>query len=168
MGKARSKLPLLATGAMLVCAGAGFGVLASSLTSNSIAWRPPARFHIVESRPDLARVDQAAAGQAWARSAFWGGLRRCPALNDAFVTACEAEIKALAERPDFAGSYSAPLLVTTIEHVGMEPYRPAEPDVQDASYVPVKIVRERTPDNYPAAPATEPVTASESAPSIPR
>lgn len=160
MGTIRRKAPLFGAIALLVMGGAGAGVLASSLTSDAVVWNaPPSRWANTE-QVAAQPIDQARAGQNWARTAFSGGLKRCPPINNAFLAACEAEMKALASRPAFAtGSYGGPLLITKVEPVP-EPeiaeYRPvAEPDLVPASYEIVEEalpVTEPTPENYPAAP----------------
>jgi hypothetical protein len=169
MARPRSKGSLLALFSLLVCGGIGVGALASSLTSDAIRWRPPAHFPMTEAAPEATDIDQAAAGEAWARSAYAGGLRRCPVLNPEFLAGCEAEIAALSARPEFPpGSYGGPLLITKVEPIApeepVEPYEPvadAQPDEwRQASYDPAaeeeaEPAFERTPDNYPAAPPDE-------------
>ena len=105
---------MLAVIALLIGGGAGLGAIASSLTSASI--RP-----VVETRAPMtetamvADIDQAAAAKSWARTAFDGGLRQCPAMNAEFLAACEAEMKALAAKPGISpGRYGGPLLVTQV------------------------------------------------------
>jgi hypothetical protein len=109
---------MVAMAMLLVSAGTAAGMLGSSLTSNAIVYRRPALYMTTEPQPLLAAVDHVSAGQSWARSAFPGGLRRCPAMNETFLVACEAEMKALSERPQFPdGSLGGPLQVTKIEPV---------------------------------------------------
>lgn len=161
MNGVRRKGSLLVTGLLLMGGGIGVGALASSLTSASIAWRPPSRFAMTE--PALPTpVDQAGAGRSWARSAFVGGLRRCPEMNAAFLAACEAEMKALIERPALLhGSYGGPLLVTKFEPAQkprIEPDRPTEPEmdlplIEGPAVEPIEAEAEPTPANYPAAPS---------------
>lgn len=155
----------IAAGMLLVCAGVGGGVLASSLTTDSIQWRPAARFVFPETAPAVP-TDQAGAGRSWAQTAFSGGLRRCPALNPAFLKGCEAEMKALQERPALpTGSYGGPLLITKVEPAtpepDFEPYQPdllpAEPAWRDTRFAPaLDVSDQRTPDNYPAMSKDEP------------
>lgn len=149
--------------ALLISGGIGVGALASSLTSDALVWRAPARMAMTDA-PISAPVDQASAGQAWARSAFDGGLRQCPQMNDDFLAACQEEMKKLAERPAFpAGSYGGPLLITKVETASYDggwaaqdrletprrQPRQAEPaPLPDP--VPEEATFERTPDNYPA------------------
>lgn len=158
------KASALGVGAMLVGSGVCAGMLASSYTSDALVWRAPARVPTVDA-PLATAVDQASAGQGWARSAFDGGLRQCPKMNDQFLAACEAEMKKLAARPAFpAGSYGGPLLITKVE-----PEQPADaweaqdrleqprPEVRPAAFetpdtTPQHPAFERTPDNYPAMP----------------
>ena len=163
MKMAHRKASLLGMGALLVCGGVGIGALASSLTTSAMVWSPSSRIPITEAPVDVA-VDQGRAGQSWARAAFPGGLRRCPALNAAFLRACEAEIKALAERPAFAaGSYGGPLLITKVEPVSVEPdyaeemsdFAPARHDASvqaTVSDLPKLVLPDldETPRDYPA------------------
>ena len=149
---------MLAKTAMLIFGGVGAGVLASSLTSSAIAWRAPSRIPMVE-QVVADPIDQGSAGRNWARTAFDGGLRRCPEMNAQFFAACQAEMKALMERPKLAyGSYGGPLLITKIEPAPeMEPYRP-EPVAYDVSLPEdapapspaIEAVDQPTPVNYPA------------------
>jgi hypothetical protein len=163
------KASWFAVPALLACGGIGMGALASSLTSDARVWRPPSHIPVTDE-PVAAPVDQASAGQAWARSAYDGGLRQCPQMNDAFLAACQEEMRKLAERPAFpAGSYGGPLLITK--------YEPARDDggwdAQDRLETPRAVRRqtdysppeapapqeatfEPTPDNYPAAPDDAP------------
>ncbi len=151
---------MLAKGMMLILGGIGAGVLASSLTTSSIAWQRPSRIPMVEQAVSDA-VDQGSAGRTWARTAFDGGLRRCPEMNAEFLAACQSEMKALLEKPKLAyGSYGGPLLITKVEPLPrLEPYRPAEPDYdlppleEPADPLPViEAAAEATPENYPAQP----------------
>lgn len=86
-------------------------------------------------------------------------------MNADFLAGCEAEIKALAARPDVApGSYGGPLLITS--YTPPESLLPddeivpaAEPAVENAEAAiaePEPPIRpaafEPTPENYPAAP----------------
>lgn len=163
----RRKGPFLVMALLLIGTGIGIGALASSLTSAALVWRAPPRFPSTAEPVKLTR-DQASAGRAWARSAFDGGLRECPKMNPEFIAACQAEIKALSDRPSFAeGSYGGPLLVTTIEPVApvpdFEPYVPEEPALparnwREADYGAQPPARtadappEPTQANYPAVP----------------
>lgn len=147
----------LAVATLLACGGAALGMLASTMTSSAVSWRAPERFGDVEPQAVAVTVDQFSAGRGWARTAFDGGLRRCPSMNADFLAACEAEMKALEARPKFAaGSYGGPLLVTT--------YTPPEPAVETTAQsepipaaepaVPASIQAafEPTPENYPSEP----------------
>jgi hypothetical protein len=167
-------------GALLVAGGALMGVLASDLTSDSLVWhRPPPRIPTTEA-PVAAAVDQASAGQGWARTAYDGGLRECPKMNPEFLAACETEMKKLAARPDFApGSYGGPLLITKVETddrawEAQDRLEIPRPTVDRTDYEPLPDIAperpafERTPDNYPAEPAEDVAIADPSAPSIPR
>lgn len=140
---------------MLTMAGVGLGALLTSLTGASLKWQPPSRFHTTE-QVAAEPIDHGEAGRNWARTAYDGGLRRCPEMNPSFVAACQAEMKALAARPNFLpGSYGGPLLVTTIEPVTLpEAYRAYEPEPMPlvAPETVVESVEEATPDNYPSAP----------------
>ena len=165
MKRVQRKGSLVAMGLLLACGGVGVGVLASSLTNSSIVWRAPPRIPTTDD-PVQVDVDQASAAQAWARSAFDGGLRRCPQINPEFLAACQAEMKALTDRP--APTYVAndrELLITQVEPVDsvpdMAPYIPDAPldlDRQDAEHEPepsqplAEQFADRTPDNYPAEP----------------
>ncbi|WP_217352681.1 hypothetical protein [Sphingomonas sp. ID1715] len=145
--------------ALLIMGGVAAGMLASSATTASLAWRAPPRFPTTEqvaSEP----IDQGNAGRSWARTAFEGGLRRCPAMNAEFLAACEAEMKALQERPKLAyGSSGGPLLITkVVPEQPTEPYRPEqlelEPAMPEEPTEPVPAiapVEAPTPINYPAA-----------------
>jgi hypothetical protein len=143
---------------MLIFGGVGAGVLASSVTTSSLVWQRPSSIPMTEqvvSDP----VDQGSAGRNWARTAFDGGLRRCPEMNAEFLAACQAEMKALLERPKLnLGSYGGPLLITKVEPVPeIEPYRP-EPIGYDTLPLeeavdpmpPVEPLEQPTPINYPA------------------
>jgi hypothetical protein len=160
MKRVARKGPLIGATLLLAAAGAGIGALASSVTSATIAWRAPARFAMTEPI-NHEPVDQSEAGRSWARVAFDGGLRRCPEMNASFLAACEAEMKALQERPAFAaGSYGGPLLITEVEPVaepqdeGYRPRREPVPEIEVASLeeVPAPTLEpdEVTPANYPA------------------
>ncbi len=148
---------------LLASGGAGLGMAWSSLTSSAVKWERPARFSELTPMAEQA-VDQFSAGRSWAQAAYDGGLRRCPEMNADFIAGCQAEMKALAARPDFApGSFGGPLLVTT--------YEPAVPEVPVEEETPAMIERrveralaaeepvptvtpasfEATPENYPAA-----------------
>lgn len=146
---------------LLACGGAGIGMAWSSMTSSAVVWQRPAQFAELGPAPHQG-VDQFAAGRSWAQAAYDGGLRRCPEMNADFVAACEAEMKALAARPDFApGSYGGPLLVTTYEppaptvpeeHVSLAALESdAEPAPTEPEPTIVPTAFEATPDNYPAA-----------------
>lgn len=146
---------------LLACGGAGIGMAWSSLTSSAVVWQRPASFAETEQQPGQS-VDQFAAGRAWARAAFDGGLSRCPEMNADFVAGCEAEIKALKDRPRFgAGSDGGPLLITSYTppapRIEDEPALPTveeePPDLAQApAPAPIPAMFEPTPDNYPAAP----------------
>lgn len=162
MRPVRRKGPIVVGALFLGLAGIGLGMAASSVTSASVTWRPPARFAATESMP-AEPVDQGEAGRSWARVAYDGGLRRCPEMNADFVAACQAEMKALAERPAMIpGSYGGPLLITKVEPTPeppVETYRPEplpEPALVSAAYETgasaLPPMPEPTPDNYPAAP----------------
>ena len=100
--------------ALLIGGGAGLGAIASSFTSASLKPLVETRAPMTETAM-VADIDQAAAAKSWARTAFDGGLRQCPAMNAEFLAACEAEMKALAAKPGIApGSYGGPLLVTRV------------------------------------------------------
>jgi hypothetical protein len=136
MRMVRRKAPWIGAVAVLTLGGVGAGVLASSLTSDAIVWSAPSRWAVTEQvAPEP--IDQGKAGESWARTAFSGGLKRCPPINPAFLAACEAEMKLLAARPAFpAGSYGGPLLITKIEPVPVpeiDEYEP-EPPLELASY----------------------------------
>jgi hypothetical protein len=143
---------------MLLGGGVGAGVVASSVTSTSLRWQPPSSIPMTE-RALSEPVDQGNAGRSWARTAFEGGLRRCPEMNAEFLAACAAEMKALMEKPKFAdGSYGGPLLVTKVAPAAaVEPYRPETPDY-DVPPAPepagepamIDAPTEPTPANYPA------------------
>lgn len=164
MNRLHRKGPILFKGVLLIFGGVGAGVLASSLTSASLVWQRPSRIPMTE-QVIADPVDHGSAGRAWARTAFDGGLRRCPEMNAEFLAACEAEMKALLDKPKLAyGSYGGPLLVTRIEPVpGPEAYRPAEaepdlPPLGETVEAPavIEAVMEPTPDNYPAEPQPQP------------
>ncbi|HEV2569061.1 hypothetical protein [Sphingomonas sp.] len=165
MDRLHRKAALAFKALMLISGGVGAGVLASSITTSTVKWQRPSRIPMVEqvvSDP----VDQGSAGRAWARTAFDGGLRRCPEMNAEFLAACQLEMKLLLERPKLAyGSYGGPLLITKYEPVpDIEPYRSAEPDKlpleEPVDPVPVVEVAEQpTPVNYPAAEAAAEVPA---------
>lgn len=122
---------------MLILGGIGTGVVASSFTSDAVVWQAPLSRWTVPEQVEAQPIDQAKAGESWARTAFSGGLKTCPAINAAFLAACEAEMKLLAERPAFAaGSYGGPLLITKVEPIPVpeiEEYEP-EPPLELASY----------------------------------
>jgi hypothetical protein len=150
MRMVRRKAPWFGAVALLTLGGVGAGVLASSLTSDAIVWRAPSHWSATEQvAPEP--IDQTKAGESWARTAFAGGLKRCPAINAAFLAGCEAEMKLLAARPAFpAGSYGGPLLITKVETVPepeIDEYQP-EPELEFAPY---EDDYPRTPANYPAA-----------------
>lgn len=158
---------MLGAGALLVGGGVFMGVLASSLTTDALVWQPPSRIPTTEA-PVQAAIDQVGAGQAWARTAFDGGLRQCPAMNAEFLAACQVEMKKLAERPAFpAGSYGGPLLITKVEPVrddraweAQDRLETPHAELREADYRPLpepppEPAVEKTPDNYPAAPDGE-------------
>jgi len=152
MKMVRRKGPILGAVALLTLTGAGLGAVATSVTRASLKWQPPSRFAYTEQvAPEP--IDHGEAGRSWARTAYDGGLRRCPEMNPSFVAACQAEMKALAARPDFVpGSYGGPLLVTKYEPVTLpDVYREPEPMPLVAPEPVVEVVDEPTPDNYPAA-----------------
>ncbi|MBS0502926.1 MAG: hypothetical protein JSS55_03805 [Proteobacteria bacterium] len=133
MRDARRTTTILAATALLIGGGAGLGAIASSLTSASIKAQPVPRAEPAQTAI-VSDVDQESAGKSWARTAFDGGLRQCPAMNAEFLTACQAEMKALAARPGFVpGSYRGRLLVTKV--VQPEP-EPDTTEYREASYVP--------------------------------
>jgi hypothetical protein len=145
MRMVRRKAPWFGAVALLTLGGVGAGVLASSLTSDAIVWRAPSHWSATEQvAPEP--IDQTKAGESWARTAFAGGLKRCPPINAAFLAGCEAEMKLLAARPAFpAGSYGGPLLITKVETVPepeIDEYQP-EPELEFAPYE----------DDYPRTPA---------------
>jgi hypothetical protein len=167
MKMVRRKGPIIGAVALLTLAGVGLGTLATSVTRASLKWQPPSRFAYTEQvAPEP--VDHGEAGRAWARAAFDGGLRRCPEMNASFVAACQAEMKALAARPDFVpGSVGGPLLVTKVEPVTLpETYRAYGPEPMPLiAPEPVQpVMEERTPDNYPAAPNPAAIPARASNP----
>lgn len=144
---------------LLASGGAGLGMAWSSLTSSAVKWERPARFSELTPVAEQA-IDQFAAGRSWAQAAYDGGLRRCPEMNADFIAGCQAEMKALAARPDFApGSYGGPLLVTTYEppvaKVPMEQDAVAEVEpefpAEETAPALVPAAYETTPENYPAA-----------------
>ena len=158
---------------LLTLGGAAAGAAWSQFTTDALVWRPvPSQVPMTDA-PVAAPVDQVQAGQSWARSAFDGGLRKCPAVNAEFLAACESEMKALAARPALPlGSYGGPLLVTKVEPVARDPeiasYRPEQPafdNVRDEPDTPgyedeedgpaFGTPLEATPDDYPAAPRGE-------------
>ena len=152
MKMVRRKGPILGAVALLTLAGVGLGAVATSVTRASLKWQAPSRFAYTEQvAPEP--IDHGEAGRSWARTAYDGGLRRCPEINPSFVAACQAEMKALAARPDFVpGSYGGPLLVTKYEPVTLpEPYRAYEPEPMPVTAPEPGAVDEPTPDNYPAA-----------------
>jgi hypothetical protein len=173
------KARLAGIGGLLVGGGAILGALASSATTDALVWQAPPQLPVTEAAA-AAPVDQARAGQSWARTAFDGGLRQCPKMNAEFLAACETEMTKLAARPDFpAGSYGGPLLVTRV--VAEQPddgweaqdrlerprdeMRPAsfEPPTDTAPEEPAFV---RTPDNYPAAEEEGALIADDISPSI--
>jgi hypothetical protein len=147
---------------MLACCGAGIGMAWSSMTQSAVVWHRPAQIAEPMTEPGQG-IDQFAAGRSWAQAAYDGGLRRCPEMNADFVAACQAEMKALAARPDFApGSYGGPLLVTSytppVDEALVdvaEPLPAAEPApaIERPEPTVIPAAMEATPDNYPAAPA---------------
>lgn len=143
---------------MLLAGGVGTGVLTSSLTSASLKWQPPSSIPTTE-RLVVEEIDQGNAGRSWARTAFEGGLRRCPEMNAEFLAACAAEMKALTERPKFTeGTYGGPLLITKVVPApAVETYRPKTPDyelpaIEEPVDQPAMLdaPAEPTPVNYPA------------------
>ena len=162
MERLHRKGPLAFKALMLVFGGVGAGVVASSLTTSSLAWQRPSRIPMTGQVLDEP-IDQGNAGRNWARTAFDGGLRRCPEMNAEFLAACQAEMKVLLERPKLAyGSYGGPLLITKVEPSSrVEPYRPAEPDFEppemEEPLEPLPVIQaaaEPTPETYPAQPLT--------------
>lgn len=168
MNRLHRKGPIVAKVSLLLLGGVGAGVFASSLTTSSIAWRPTSRVPMVEQAV-ADPVDQGSAGRNWARTAFDGGLRRCPEMNAEFLAACQAEMKLLLEKPKLAyGSYGGPLLITKYEGPPIDTYRPAEenfdlPPSEEAVEPEVaQSVLEPTPVNYPALEPTVPAAVSPS------
>ncbi|MBA2919880.1 hypothetical protein GON01_09255 [Sphingomonas sp. MAH-20] len=180
MNRRGRKARLAGVMGLLVGGGVMLGALASSATRDAWVWRAPPRIPVTDS-PDSMAVDQASAGQGWARAAYDGGLRQCPKMNAEFLAACETEMKKLAARPEFAaGSYGGPLLITK-----MVPEQPDDGwDAQDRLERPREELRPAsfelppdsapehpaftpTPDNYPAAPEAA-VTADDISPPTPR
>jgi hypothetical protein len=173
-------------GGLLMGGGAVLGALASSITTDARVWRAPPQIPATDTQAAIP-VDQAGAGQGWARTAFDGGLRDCPKMNAEFLAACQAEMKKLAARPAFpAGSYGGPLLITKVEPVRSGNVEPDDAwEAQDRLEMPRPVVRdtdyqplpppiadnppfEKTPDNYPAAPEPAIMTADGTAPSTGR
>lgn len=168
MNTLHRKVSAAGIGALLIGGGAFIGVLASSLTTDTLVWRPQSHIPMTES-PVAAGTDQVSSGQAWARTAFDGGLRQCPDINPDFLAACQAEIEKLETRPAYApGSYGGPLLITKVERTTddhawdaqerLESYRPSRPPPEDIVLpdAPDDQPFEPTPANYPAAPADQP------------
>ena len=165
---------------LLIGGGVMLGALASSATTDAWVWRAPPRIPITDS-PVSTPVDQASAGQGWARTAYDGGLRQCPKMNAEFLAACEAEMKKLAARPEFAaGSYGGPLLITKVvseqSDEGWEAQDRLESpreELRPASFeLPPDTAPEQpaftpTPGNYPAVPQAA-VIADDISPSTPR
>lgn len=146
MNRVGRKTSLLSLGALLVCGGVAVGAFASSFVTDAARFqRKP--IHAVwptTSKVDLAQDD---AGRAWARSAFPGGLRKCPEMNPAFMAACRAEIEALMKQPAMmAGSYGGPLLVTTIE-AEVPPVPVPEPEPEPLPDEPEIAVAEPLPSD---------------------
>jgi hypothetical protein len=79
-------------GGLLMGGGAVLGALASSITTDARVWRAPPQIPATDTQAAIP-VDQAGAGQGWARTAFDGGLRDCPKMNAEFLAACHAEMK---------------------------------------------------------------------------
>jgi len=160
----RGKARLAGMAGLLVGGGVLLGALASSATTDAWVWQPPPQLPVTDA-PVSTPVDQARAGEGWARTAFDGGLRECPKMNAEFLAACETEMKKLAARPEFAaGSYRGPLLITKIvsgqSDDGWEAQERLEhprEQFRQAGYaagpdpVPEEPALEPTPDNYPAA-----------------
>lgn len=153
MAKTRSTARRLAIGSMLVSGGALLGVGASAFTSSAIRWQSPARFYSASASEPLPRegVDQAASGEAWARSAFWSGLTRCPKMNPQFLAACEAEMAALESRPDFAEVHDEPAHIPNIEEAAYPDELYFEPELLDAGLEQPLIDAEK--DDPTSAPA---------------
>jgi hypothetical protein len=181
MNTLRRKAHIAGTVALLVGGGVMLGAFASSITTDARIWRAPPQLPTTDA-PLATPVDQAGAGRGWARTAFDGGLRECPKMNAEFLAACEAEMKKLADRPDFpAGSYGGPLLITKVEPAQSDDSWEAQDRletprlaVRETDYAPLPAPSpdeppfERTPDNYPAAPPTPVTIADGTAPSTGR
>jgi hypothetical protein len=177
MKVARRKAQLAGIAGLLIGGCVMLGALASTATSDALVWQAPPRIPVTGG-PSAAPVDQAGAGRSWARSAFDGGLRRCPKITPEFLAACETEMEKLAARPEFpAGGYGGPLLITKVvpeqADDGWEARdrleRPRD-EVTPAEFEPrPKVAAEdpgfvRTPDNYPAVEAAA-LTADDISPS---
>ncbi|GAO38200.1 hypothetical protein SCH01S_10_00100 [Sphingomonas changbaiensis NBRC 104936] len=157
------KASALGMGALIVGGGVVMGMLASSYTSDSLVWHAPAPEIPTTDAPVAPAIDQASAGQGWARTAFDGGLRQCPEMNPEFLAACQTEMKKLVARPAFAaGSYGGPLLITKVEPTPSEDAWAAQdrlerprPELEPTDFEPLpepapEPAFQRTPDNYPA------------------
>lgn len=157
------KASALGMGALIVGGGVMMGALASSYTSDALVSRAPAPEIPTTEAPVTTAIDQASAGQGWARTAFDGGLRQCPKMNPEFLAACETEMKKLVARPAFAaGSYGGPLLITKVEPEPSDDAWEAQdrlerprPELEPADFEPLpepvpEPAFQRTPDNYPS------------------
>jgi hypothetical protein len=144
--------------ALLLGGGLGMGVLASSLTTDAVVWRPPATIPTTAT-PTATLIDQASAGRGWARTAFDGGLRDCPKINPEFLAACQTEMKKLSDRPVFlAGSYGGPLLITKIEPDRVDDGWKAQERLETPRAPLEQAAYEPLPEPTPAAPSFEPTS----------
>ena len=108
---AHQRGPLAVGALLLILGGVALGTAVSSYTSANTSWRAAPRF----ATEAVASVnDHAAAGRDWARTAFDGGLRQCPAMNPEFLVACENEMKTLTARPGTRQGPGTGLLITTL------------------------------------------------------
>ena len=152
-------------GLLLISGGVALGTVGSTLTSSELKYRAASRYATTGRIVEIAGIDQMSAGKAWAQSAFPGGLRRCPQMNEGFLAACEAEIKALSERPaPIYGNYGGPLMVTTIEpspeasptkferEAAIEESRESQPAAYEEPPAEALVATEKTDENYPAIP----------------
>ena len=151
MRNARQTSAVAAAIALMIGGGAALGAIASSFTSANI--KPIVQSQTPMTQTEMvADVDQENAAKNWARTAFDGGLRQCPAMNAEFLAACQAEMKALAARPAFAPvSHGGPLLLTKVEQSKPEPEYsdPEQPAYRQASYDPPPFAEDDAPDDEP-------------------
>jgi hypothetical protein len=160
MGNARTTSMMFAAIALLIGGGAGLGAVVSSFTSASIKPLAQTRAPMTQTAM-IGSIDQESAAKNWARTAFDGGLRQCPAMNPEFFAACEAEMKALAARPGFVpGSYGGPLLVTKIvepkAETVSEEQEQVRPAYREASYNPPLEDEPAGPDEQDDPPDSQP------------